>query len=60
MMELVLIPKDNVLDDIECFEPVDTDCLNRLLTSDLLINNFKNPFTRELIGCEKKQLLKYN
>jgi hypothetical protein len=59
MMEIVLIPKENVLDDIECFEPVDLDCLNRLLTSDLLINNFKNPFTRDLIGCEKKQLLKY-
>lgn len=59
MMEIVLIPKDNVLDEIECFEPVDTDCLAKLLTSDLLINNFKNPLTRDLIGCEKNQLLKY-
>lgn len=59
MLAIVLTPKENVLDDIECYEPVDLDCLNKLLTSDLLINNFKNPFTRELIGCEKKQLLKY-
>ena len=59
MMEIVLTPKDSVLDDIECFEPVDLDCLCRLLTSTLLINNFKNPLTRDLIGCERKQLLKY-
>lgn len=58
-MDIVLIPKDNILDDIECYEPVDLECLNKLLTSSLLISNVKNPFTRELVGSEKKQLLKY-
>ena len=58
-LSLTIIPKQNVLDDIECYEPVDVECLNKLMTSDLLITNFKNPLTRDLIGCEKKQLIKY-
>ena len=59
MLEIVITQKDNILDDIECFEPVDIDCLSKLITSNMLITNFKNPMTRDQIGCEKKQLLKY-
>lgn len=58
-LNLTLLPKENVLDEIECYEPVDVECLYKLMTSDLLITNFKNPMTRDLIGCEKKQLQKY-
>jgi hypothetical protein len=59
MLKIEIEPKINILDEIECYELVDIPCLNKLLSSDLLINNFKNPLTRDLIGCEKKQLLKY-
>jgi hypothetical protein len=58
-LTLTLKKEKNRLDGIECFEPVNLDCLNALLNSDLLINNLKNPITRDLIGCEEKLLTKY-
>jgi hypothetical protein len=58
-LSLTLTKTSNVLVDKNCYEPVDLNVLEKLMNSDLLINNFKNPITRDMIGCEKKQLQKY-
>jgi len=58
-LSLTIIKNHNVLVDKTCYEPVDRVVLEKLMNSDLLINNFKNPITRDMIGCEKKQLQKY-
>lgn len=58
-LPLALIKKTNVLDGIICYEPVDLEIIDKLLQTDLLINNFKNPITRDMIGSEEKQLKRY-
>ena len=58
-LNLTLAKTTNSLEGISCYEPVDIATLNKLLKTDLLINNFKNPITRDMIGCEAKQLKKY-
>jgi hypothetical protein len=58
-LTLTINKKQNVLDGITCYEPVEIEILDKLLKTDLLINNFKNPITRDLIGCEEKQLKRY-
>lgn len=58
-LTLTLKKEKNRLDGLECYEPVDLDCLKSLMDSDLLINNLKNPITRDLIGSEEKLLTNY-
>lgn len=58
-LNLCLTKQTNVLDDITCYEPVDVATLDKLLTTDLLVNNFKNPMAQCMMGCEKKQLTRY-
>lgn len=58
-LSLTLDKSENALDGITCNEPAVLSVLEKLLTSNLLIKNFKNPITRDMIGCEAKQLTKY-
>jgi len=59
-LTLTIQKQPNQLDGITCYEPADADLIKIFLQTDLLKNNFKNPFTREMIGCEAKQLKRYN
>jgi hypothetical protein len=58
-LSLTLKKQKNRLDELVCYEPVDMDCLKSLMDSDLLIDNLKNPITRDLIGSEEKLLNRY-
>lgn len=58
-LSLSIIKRTNLLDGITCYEPVRIDLLNKMIKSNLLVSNFKNPITRDMIGSERKQLEKY-
>ena len=63
---LTLTKQANVLDGIQCYEPVDMETLNKLLSSDLLIDWVfedeilgKNESIDVGVGYEEKQLKRY-
>lgn len=60
MLLITLNPQSNILDGILCAEPIDTNVLQLLIDSKLLIKwKFKNEELEMLIGNEYQQLMKY-
>lgn len=57
--ELTIQPQNCVLNNIECYEPINIDYLDKLLKSDLLKPNFNNPFSSIKWNNERQQLLAY-
>ena len=57
--EFTLQPQNCVLNNIECYEPINIDYLDKLLKSDLLKSTFHNPFATTKWSNERKQLLAY-
>lgn len=58
-INLCVEPKKSILNGIICKEPIDIDILNKLISSDLLRENFNNPFAEYNNSNELEQLLKY-
>lgn len=58
-MTLILNAKKSKLDGIICKEQIDTEILSKLLSSDLLRENFHNPFCEYSNSNELDQLTKY-
>jgi hypothetical protein len=58
-LTLSILKRNNLLDGIVCYEPVDIEVVEKLIQTDLLIHNFKNPITRDIVGSEEKQLKRY-
>jgi hypothetical protein len=58
-LTLAINKQSNILDGITCYESADIEVIDKLLQTDLLVSNFKNPITRDMIGCEAKQLKRY-
>jgi len=58
-IDIKITPKKSVLDNIICKEPVDIVILDKLLSSDLLKENFHNPFAEYNNSNEHEQLTKY-
>ena len=55
-LNLVLTKYVNALDGIVCYEPVDAACFEKIMKSDLLLENSKNPMTNMYMGSELKLL----
>jgi hypothetical protein len=58
-IDIKITPKKSVLDNIICKEPIDIVALDKLLSSDLLKENFHNPFAEYNNSNEHEQLTKY-
>ena len=58
-INITITPKKSVLDNILCKEPIDIDILDKLISSDLLRENFHNPFAEYNNSNELEQLTKY-
>jgi hypothetical protein len=58
-INITITPKKSVLNNILCKEPIDIDILDKLLSSDLLRENFHNPFAEYNNSNELEQLTKY-
>lgn len=57
--EFTIQPQNCVLNNIECYEPINIDYLDKLLKSDLLKSNLNNPFASNKWNNERQQLLAY-
>jgi hypothetical protein len=57
--EITLKAQKSVLNNIECYEPINIDYLDKLIHSDLLKLNFHNPFASAKWCNEREQLLAY-
>ena len=58
-LSITAICKKSHLDGITCKEPIDMNILNKLISSDLLRENFHNPFAEYNNSNELEQLTKY-
>jgi len=56
---LKIISQKSVLDGLTLYEPVDIAILDKLISSDLLLETFHNPQAQVFNTNEKEQLLKY-
>jgi hypothetical protein len=57
--EITLKAQKSVLNNIECYEPINIDYLDKLIHSDLLKLNFHNPFASYKWCNEREQLIAY-
>lgn len=57
--EFTIQPQNCILNNIECYEPINIDYLDKLLHSDLLKSTFHNPFASTKWSNERKQLIAY-
>jgi hypothetical protein len=57
--EFTLKAQQSVLNNIECYEPINIDYLDKLIRSDLLKTTFNSPFATHNWSNERKQLLEY-
>jgi hypothetical protein len=57
--EFTIKPQKSVLNNIECYEPINIDYLDKLIHSDLLKVNFHNPFASKKWSNEREQLIAY-
>jgi hypothetical protein len=57
--DFTLKPQQSVLNNIECYEPINIDYLDKLIRSDLLKTTFNSPFATYQHSNERKQLLEY-
>lgn len=57
--ELTLTPVNSKLHDLTLYEPIDVEILNKLINSDLLKDNFRNPTANFLYSNEREQLINY-
>ena len=58
-INITITSKKSVLDNILCKEPIDINILDKLISSDLLRENFHNPFAEYNNSNELEQLTKY-
>ena len=58
-INFTLEPQNCVLNNIECYEPINIDYLDKLIKSDLLKLNFHNPFASSKYSNERQQLIAY-
>ena len=58
-INITITTKKSVLDNILCKEPIDIEILDKLISSDLLRENFHNPFAEYNNSNELEQLIKY-
>lgn len=57
--EFTIQAQNSILNNIECYEPINIDYLNKLLHSDLLKSTFHNPFAGTKWSNERQQLIGY-
>ena len=58
-INILITSKKSVLDNIVCKEPINIEILDKLISSDLLRENFHNPFAEYNNSNELEQLTKY-